>query len=482
MPLSSCPDFPVIVLTVVTVWTMIVLSQAESDSIGRNIAAAGAGIIPFILALEAVTIKISGLALLPATFLFLLYYRSGKRPSVKWPICGAAIGALFMTPLLGYEAMTSGCLLYPVSQTCLNLPWSMESAAHAHSLFVRDYARWRQVHIPPGASNWNWIGTWIKYDPYYHGFRSVAVGISATFVLLAGASILLFAKGLRQGRWLLAVISPAIAFTLSLLSGITIQRAVFIAIFTTGLLVCVSIAALTRRLAPVWLGGRVKWLSDLSGPVFCGVMLVGAGIAGLLYLLMARAHGILIVIIVSWVLIAPGPPFKGRNWALGAGLSGVALIMYAAPDLRFGLGYVSVLFASSLLSNRKVTRYLTALARGQWRSAWEFNSVCASILAVTGVLCFLSLAPLQIQPQPPYVRMSADFTSNGLPLLRPPGLEDTEVTVERINDIEYFKPKAGDQCWAAKLPCAPDKLPGEVRFRDAARGIGGGFVRSRRTK
>jgi hypothetical protein len=78
--------------------------------------------------------------------------------------------------------------------------------------------------------------------------------------------------------------------------------------------------------------------------------------------------------------------------------------------------------------------------------------------------------------------MSAMFTPNELPLLTPPGLKDIEVTVERINDIEYFKPKVGEQCWAAELPCAPNKLPGEVRLRDAARGIGGGFALSRRTK
>ena len=37
---------------------------------------------------------------------------------------------------------------------------------------------------------------------------------------------------------------------------------------------------------------------------------------------------------------------------------------------------------------------------------------------------------------------------------------------------------AGEQCWAAELPCASAGLPGDVKLRDPARGPAGGFVRA----
>ena len=64
-------------------------------------------------------------------------------------------------------------------------------------------------------------------------------------------------------------------------------------------------------------------------------------------------------------------------------------------------------------------------------------------------------------------------------LLLPPRLPEAATTPHDVNGLKYVTPSAGEQCWAAQLPCAPDVLPDDIAPRDQTRGISSGFVRAR---
>jgi len=60
--------------------------------------------------------------------------------------------------------------------------------------------------------------------------------------------------------------------------------------------------------------------------------------------------------------------------------------------------------------------------------------------------------------------------------LVPPPLAAPALTEARRNDVAYLRPREGDRCGAAPLPCAPGPLP-DIRLRDPERGPAAGFCR-----
>jgi hypothetical protein len=58
-------------------------------------------------------------------------------------------------------------------------------------------------------------------------------------------------------------------------------------------------------------------------------------------------------------------------------------------------------------------------------------------------------------------------------------IAELEVTRERTNDLSYYKPTSGYQCWDAELPCSQALTYEDIRLRDPQSGIGRGFVRVR---
>jgi hypothetical protein len=58
-------------------------------------------------------------------------------------------------------------------------------------------------------------------------------------------------------------------------------------------------------------------------------------------------------------------------------------------------------------------------------------------------------------------------------------VKDLELTREKANDVLYYRPKSGFQCWNAELPCSQALTYQEVRLRDPRSGIAKGFVRAR---
>ena len=106
----------------------------------------------------------------------------------------AIITILLLTLWTVRGVIISGCLAFPVSQTCLPLPWAAEQSAINNSKAVLAWAR----HPATGWSSlesWDWFTAW--WWPNQAGF--VKVMIRTTFITLA-IYMLFFARG-HTRRW-----------------------------------------------------------------------------------------------------------------------------------------------------------------------------------------------------------------------------------------------------------------------------------------
>lgn len=197
-----------------------------------------------------------------------------------------------------------------------------------------------------------------------------------------------------------------------------------------------------------------------------GASLLLTGCAGLLLLLPLWRGALLMVSLAVAaafaVLTRRGGEFAGRAWVLAAGLVGTGLTLYAAPALRFGLGYTAIL-CGALLAPAAVEFIEGSDGRRRRRAT------LAALLTTCGLLLFALTAALEAGGR-------AGVEGRFRHLLLPPSLPRV-LTVPREQDgLRYVVPLDGEQCWAAELPCAESDLSGEVTLRDPTRGPGGGFV------
>jgi len=163
-----------------------------------------------------------------------------------------------------------------------------------------------------------------------------------------------------------------------------------------------------------------------------------------------------------------GRGHAGRPWVLAAGLAGTALILYAPPALRFGLGYTGILLGSLLVPAA------VGLARDSGEAgAWRRRATLATLSTACGLL--FSTLTLALEAG---TRVGAGVEGRFRRLLVPPPLPGAATAAREVNGLRYVVPSAGEQCRAAELPCAQSDLPGDVGLRDPARGPGAGFVRA----
>jgi hypothetical protein len=204
-----------------------------------------------------------------------------------------------------------------------------------------------------------------------------------------------------------------------------------------------------------------------------GALALLAGCAGLLLFFLLRGGGELLMVLVTAAaavaaLTRWGGQHAGRGWVLAAGLAGTALTLYAAPALRFGLGYTAILFGS-LLVPAVVGLNADESAAGGWRR----RATLATLLTACG-LFFLTMT-LILEAG---TRVGTGVEGRFRRLLLPPALPSAALVQHEANGFRYFVPVVGDQCWAAELPCLPGDLPDDVMLREPARGLRGGFVRA----
>jgi hypothetical protein len=157
---STSPDLAIAFLIGITVWSILVTAQASTPNSAPS--KPTTRLVPLMLALGAVTIKLTALPLLVVTSLFFLVERQF---TLRRVVLGGTIAILFFTPLALSGIITSGCPLFPSTAFCLNLPWSpgmtavQKTAAATHS-----WTSWYPAAAPAGVPPtlwflWQWLNS-----------------------------------------------------------------------------------------------------------------------------------------------------------------------------------------------------------------------------------------------------------------------------------------------------------------------------------
>ncbi|WP_424100698.1 LIC_10190 family membrane protein [Moorena producens] len=165
---SPSPDIPVILLTVIIAWAMLIIAHHRSSSVTQDENYSFKNkfnnkfydqFIPLILAAGAVTIK---LTCLPILLISVIFYSVFSRFCIKRLVIGAVITSLLLSPMFAVNIVTSGCPLFPSSFLCLDLPWSWtaeEAKAVAENTQV--WGIWFDS-APPNIPPWLWLfGIWL---------------------------------------------------------------------------------------------------------------------------------------------------------------------------------------------------------------------------------------------------------------------------------------------------------------------------------
>jgi hypothetical protein len=158
--LSPSPDFPVLVLVGTIAWALLLIAQL--DPIDQR--TSRFAFLPLILALGAVTIKLTAIPTLLVAGLFVVWQHWRWSPTDRWStprslLLGLGLGALILGPNIASSLVTSGCPLYPSAMLCLDVAWAPTAqSAHEVAAGTHDWVSWYGTP-PPGANPWFWAMT-----------------------------------------------------------------------------------------------------------------------------------------------------------------------------------------------------------------------------------------------------------------------------------------------------------------------------------
>ena len=119
--ISYSPDVPVNFFVGIITWTILLI--ADSRKIQNTKAILNLELIPLLLSLGTITIKLTALPLLLPTFLFAIFNVS-KKIKAFW--VSSLLSIILLIPMFGYSIKTTGCLLYPSSVACFEVPWLID--------------------------------------------------------------------------------------------------------------------------------------------------------------------------------------------------------------------------------------------------------------------------------------------------------------------------------------------------------------------
>jgi hypothetical protein len=176
MFVSSSPDVPIIVLTILIAWTYI-----KAAGTRRADGLVDIDLLPLLLALGAVTIKLSALPLVIVTGYF--YCLNGSIRLQRLIMAGC-IAAAFLVPYLVVNTIASGYPLFPSPLLQFNLPWTLDVGFVKTDIeiVIQEWARWSGP-TPAWGNDWNWILPWVKEHNIYSAGIIVTLGVYATFLL-----------------------------------------------------------------------------------------------------------------------------------------------------------------------------------------------------------------------------------------------------------------------------------------------------------
>jgi hypothetical protein len=213
----------------------------------------------------------------------------------------------------------------------------------------------------------------------------------------------------------------------------------------------------------------------------------------------------LVLITVALLKKDPVKEIPGYQQVLAIAGLGTAMILYAGPQMRFGLGYFALAPALAASANRKIVLPLLILIPFGSITDWSMRPV-RFILSVFLAVLFALLLFIKRES---YVKgITAIFLIVGVVtpvkalagaayqnlllsgnkmeyVLLPPIVARTRMGIlieKRANDLKYIycpSPTQDCACWDAELPCTPSLFYEDVKLREPKRGLAGGIVRDK---
>lgn len=169
MAVSSSPDVPVIVLTIIIAWIYMIAARVAPSDGPVNI-----HLLPLILALGAVTIKLSAL---PLALLAGLVFCWGGGPRLRRLAMAGCAGVVFLAPYMAVNTIASGYPLFPSALLYLDLPWTLDiNLVRNLEAIVQEWARWGGP-TPVWGTGGNWIQPWIMKNVLFSVGVIVSFGI-----------------------------------------------------------------------------------------------------------------------------------------------------------------------------------------------------------------------------------------------------------------------------------------------------------------
>ncbi len=204
LPFSISPDQPIIFVTVITAWVMLIILNKRNSSQDQSI------LIPLILTATGTTIKLSALPLVLLTFCFYVFTESNTTFTInatktftnqisqylklifKPSIQGAFFAIVLISPLFIFNIFTSGCMLFPSPFLCFDFSWSMALTNVQKSYQeIKEWNRW--IGAEPTGQTLGWVQPWIDAEGQF-AFLILCSVISLGLILIYHTKIVVKGK------------------------------------------------------------------------------------------------------------------------------------------------------------------------------------------------------------------------------------------------------------------------------------------------
>jgi hypothetical protein len=164
-------------------------------------------IVPLILAAGTVSFKLIGLPLLLVVGLYYLV-QTRLRPSKL--LLAVGVVSLILAPFFAVNLLTSGCLLYPSTSVCFDLPWALDPEVIQN--VASDTHRWTSWYgtPPPGVP----VVLWASWRWFNESFTNKATVALILISILLSIFILKLTIAYRYYNpvWLVIIAMTSIAF------------------------------------------------------------------------------------------------------------------------------------------------------------------------------------------------------------------------------------------------------------------------------
>lgn len=132
----------------------------------------------FLCALFTFFSKASGAIIFLWVFFVIGYHIYRKHLAFNILARGAILPAILMLIWLARGVIVSGCVVYPIAATCLDVPWAATHAAIDNANAVTAWARQEGAGLQP-LQDWSWIHWWWHKWSWFCLYEAATVIISA---------------------------------------------------------------------------------------------------------------------------------------------------------------------------------------------------------------------------------------------------------------------------------------------------------------